>query len=91
MALFPLHIRTIVEEDSYKAGLKTLRISYERMDVALESMGNTLIRHPEIFPKPSWGMSRIRIVGCLGVPQANIWFTYDKDEVHLWEIELAED
>ena len=83
-------MREIVEEDSFKARLKELRIQHKRMDEALDAVCLALARRPDLFPLvPGTNIRRLRLQDCVGVPESNIWFTHTSDTVRLLTIELV--
>ena len=85
-------LREIVEQDSYKAQLSQLRISYRDLDFAFERVSVALSRRPEIFPEVSdTGVHRLRINGYGRFPSLDVWFTFDSRQVYLHYVELAPD
>ena len=81
-------MREIVEEDSFKQSLADLGIKYKRFDEVMEGVTFALCERPELFPKVvGTHIRRIRIQECLGVPEADIWFTYNTETVRLLHIE----
>ncbi len=77
---------TIREEAGYRLSLKHLRVTYERMDQAMEGLTFILARSPEIFPEIS-GLRRARIDPYPGVPECNVWFRVEGDTVCLLLVE----
>ena len=87
--ILPSNTRTIVEEPPFQVQVKTLKIDYKRLDEAMQSLTMALSRKPKSFPcVDGTRIRRARISESLGVPEANIWFTYSESEVHLITIEL---
>ena len=79
-----------MEEPSFKAQLRQLRISYRDLDLALEDLDMTVCRRPEIFPQVlDTGVHRLRVRGYGRFPDIDIWFTFDSNHVYLNYIELA--
>ena len=65
-----------------------LRIQYERLDEAMEATRFALCREPELFPLVlGTHIRRLRLSACLGVPECDIWFTFDDRCVRLLHIE----
>ncbi len=82
-------MREIIEEESFKRCVAELRLSYKRLDEAMEAVGFALCRHPEIFPVVlGTHISRLRLSACLDVPESDVWFTYDGQYVRLLHIEV---
>ena len=79
----------IIEEESFRRCVADLRIEYKRLDEAMDGVRFALCRHPETFPLViGTYISRVRIEGCLGVPDSDVWFTYDNECVRLIHLEL---
>ena len=79
----------IIEEESFRKCVADLRIEYKRLDEAMEGVRFALCRHPETFPLVlGTYISRVRIEGCLGVPDSDVWFTYDNERVRLIHLEV---
>lgn len=85
--------RTIIEDTGFKDQLKKLRISHRRLDELMENgVAFALCREPEVFPGlPGSTVRRIRVLACVGIPDCNIWFSYDDEKVTLVAIDLLEE
>lgn len=81
----------IREEESYKADMDRLRLSYESMDVAFEEVSMALYRRPDIFPQvpgaADLNLRRVKIIGCSDRPGLSVWFTFDDNLVRLLHID----
>lgn len=79
----------IIEEESFRECLKELRIEYKRLDDATRGAFFALCRHPETFPLVlGTYIRRVRIQACAGVPECDIWFTFDDRFVRLIHLEV---
>lgn len=86
--------REIREEESYRTDMENLRLSYESMDIAFENVSLALARRPDIFPQvpgADINLRRIKVTGCVDLPELSVWFTFDDDFVHLLNIDELED
>jgi len=84
-------LREIVEEPQYREQFESLRLEYERLDEAYESVGLALCRRPDIFPpSPGTDLRRLKIVSYPGIPELCVWFSYDEHVVRLRFIEECE-
>ncbi len=82
-------MREIVEEEAFKKCVQELRLNYKRLDEAMSAVCLALSRRPENFPMVlGTHISRARILASLGVPECDVWFTYDNRRVRLIHIEL---
>jgi len=82
-------MRDIREEDEYKDAIKSLRISYQRLDEALLGISEVLCTHPEKFPSlRGYRLHRVRLSAFPGIPELSIYFTYDDDCVYLMDAQL---
>ena len=85
-------MRTIREAETFAKKLKELGVDPKRMDELLEGITLTVATHPEIFEKlPGKELRRFRIPPFPGMPQLNVWFKYDDNNVDFLEIDILED
>ena len=88
---FTSPIRTIRLEPLFEHQIRNLGIAAERLDYALVGLGESLARHPEIFPKvPATPFSRATLNVYGGLPSLRVFFTYNAVEVALVCVEFTE-
>ncbi len=79
----------IIEEESFRRCIDELRIEYKRLDEAMDGVRFALCRQPETFPLVlGTYIRRVRLESCLGIPDCDVWFTYDKQCVRLIHLEV---
>jgi hypothetical protein len=82
--------RCIREEQEYADAMRSLRVSYRRLDEFIGDIADVLCVHPERYPSlQGYRLHRIRVSEFPGIPELSIYFTYDDDYVYLMDAVLV--
>lgn len=79
----------IVEEVLYRDQINALRINWQRLDEAFDTLQDAVLLIPDIFPQvPGTKLRRVQLVGFSGIPPLSIYFAVLNDCAHLVAAEL---
>ncbi|MGD1069004.1 MAG: hypothetical protein ABSB15_02605 [Bryobacteraceae bacterium] len=87
-----LNLRTVREEPEFTDLLKSLKVSYKRIDEVMEALIFALARSPEEFEMlPGTHLSMAKTVNTSDLPALRVFFTCSDKEVRLLGGEVAGD